>query len=86
MSASRGPRLDPYCLEPQGIPLPVDGLLPPPLALVGEDDLPRQRPAWLRWTAAWMLAFFALATALTALATGGRASLLTGETVPVKPR
>lgn len=53
---------DPYCLEPKGVPEPVDGPLPPPLALV-EDEEPMDRPRWHRWVAAGLLGLLSVAAA-----------------------
>lgn len=71
---------DPYRLDFRPEPEPVDGSLPPPIRLVEDDDLLHlvRFPSWVRWAALSLAAGFALATVLTAAATGGRHSLLTG--------
>ncbi len=76
---------DPYRLGFRVEPEPVDGPLPPPLRLVEDDDVLHQRrfAPWVRWAAMGLAAGFALATVLTAAASGGRVSLLTGE--PLRP-
>lgn len=60
--AMSGIGFDPYCLEPKGVPEPVEGPLPPPLALV-EDEEPMTRPRWLRWVAVGLLSILGLAVA-----------------------
>ncbi len=58
-----GVNFDPYCLEPKGVPEPVDGLLlPPAIALVDEEE-PLARPTWHRWVALGLLSFLILAVA-----------------------
>jgi len=69
---------DPFRLNHRPGPVPVQGDLPPPIRLVDEDDLEdRGRNIWLRGIAAAVIAFFTLASVLTAAATSGTFSLLT---------
>ncbi len=71
-------RYDPWRLQPQGRPAPVDGPLPPAICLVDEDGpFPPRHPLWLRLAAAGMALGFFVATALTAFATAGVYSPLT---------
>ena len=70
---------DPFRLERPPGPKPVAGDLQPPLRLVEDDDLCHtHRSVWLRGLAAAVLAVFAMATILTAAASSGASSLLTG--------
>lgn len=73
-------RYDPYRLGFRPGPEPVEGPLPPPLRLVEADDILRdvRFPSWFRLAALGMAAGFAVATVLTAAATAGQHSLLTG--------
>lgn len=59
----RGIGFDPFCLEPQGRPEPVEGPLPPPIALVEEEDHPRLSP-WRKWIAVGLIAVVAINVAL----------------------
>ena len=71
---------DPYRLGFRPGPEPVEGPLPPPIRLVEEDDLlhAERLPGWWRWGAVGLALGFVVATILTAAATGGQYSLLTG--------
>ena len=69
---------DPFRLNHRPGPVPVKGDLPPLIRLVDDDDLEnRGRNIWLRGVAAAVIAFFTLASVLTAAATTGTFSLLT---------
>lgn len=83
--AMSGLNFDPYCLEPKGVPEPVEGLLPPAIALVDDEEEPLARPSWHRWVALGLLSFLILA-----VATHARAMLMAGTprppaTVPLAP-
>ena len=68
---------DPFRLNHRPGPAPVQGDLPPLIRLVDEDDLLNTgRNIWLRGLAAAFIAFFVLASVLTAAASTGSISLL----------
>lgn len=77
----RGIGFDPYCLQPQGQPEPVEGPLPPVYAV--EDDPLPGRPPWIRVVAALLLAVFGAAIAVAAA--HGRSVLLPEHRAPPQP-
>ena len=70
-------QFDPFRLDQQHGPEPVDGPLPSVCLVDDHDDLSTARPAWLRAFAAIVIAVFLGVTVLTAVRQAG-ASLLTG--------
>lgn len=76
---------DPYCLQPKGQPEPVEGLLPPPIALVEDGDEPMSRPRWHRWVALGLLSILALAVVTHARALLSGVGARPRPTAPLTP-
>ncbi|MCB9777899.1 MAG: hypothetical protein H6742_04995 [Alphaproteobacteria bacterium] len=73
-----GEHHDPWRLQPQGRPVPVEGRVQPAMLLLDADEpLPDRHPVWLRVAALVLAVGFLVTTTLMALATGGAHSPLT---------